>query len=1025
MFFSSNNVGSIQKHLIKSPHCNAIWNQIALKHFVGEKLQKELQSAVNNTAVAGSKTTGLEDEKAQLECEETKENEEIEVEYNEEDDNPWYNNASDSDEELPNEYIQDNQMEVDDNHTFNGDDDNNNITSLRPGQYDPSVVTNDWLAQILQNRNQIQHNNDIIFSDEFVFMNNDRHQVKLLNILEEANAPHSLYQEISNWAKEAYRQEYHFNPHRTTREAEVKYLQSLLNLTCMSPEEVLCPLPGPQVQIVPVTRFDFTTQLISLITDPRLVGDINNLDVNPNDPFGKYDNGGVLSTFNSGSWYNKAYNHCVKNENDFLCPIIFACDESKLNMGKTGCWPLNFTTSIFNQQMRNRPLVWRPLGYIYELGTIQSDEEASAQTQDLKYSRLHAIFAKVLETFIIAQRSNVLDNVKLNFGGFTKTVNIKVPCGVIIGDMQGGDKICCSSPSYSNKINRVCRKCNVKGSELDNPEIECKKISMEKMKEYVKDNKKEKLTKYNQYNVMSAWYDVCYGGCKYGVFSAACPIEALHALKAGLIPDCLTILFSEEIRGSRGHIQLDLLAKKMTAWNRQFYISSGARKEMPRLLWKNGITNLSQLPGAYKVGILLTVVVISMTEEGEECFDKLFKYQSSVHDMRYCFQLMLCYLMWLKKDTYWRRGDKIHRLQAKEAIKVMLSELSDLWPRVTGQGWAKPKYHEQLHVPDDIERNGAPMATSSEPTEHHHIDFVKKPAKRTQRRQERLDAQIANRYTESYVIKTANDAISKAFKNFTIQDDMEVGGQDSMPEFTRCQVGNLSICRKEDSVEWDVSYTKIFQDMLKKYSIEIGNNTYQCATNQLSEDDSLLWERINDSEDKTTIEIYSEYKRNGMLFRSHPFYEKKPWYDWVMVRWSDQTPKKHQPDNATNPNIYYMDGGATHRYCYTPCKIVGMFYRVSKGYGKNDEFYTVVWPCKYKYKKSTVFSTKWEMDYWDKERTLPRLEFINCSTIVRHCLMIPRQLLDESNSRFFEEIWPIELWADEFLTTSIRRKKKN
>jgi hypothetical protein len=118
----------------------------------------------------------------------------------------------------------------------------------------------------------------------------------------------------------------------------------------------------------------------------------------------------------------------------------------------------------------------------------------------------------------------------LNFGGFTKTVNIKVPCGVIIGDLQGGDKICCSSPSYSNKINRVCRKCNVKGSELDNPDIECKKISMEKMKEYVKDNNKEKLRKYNQFNVTSAWYDVCYGRCKFGIFSAASPIEALHAL---------------------------------------------------------------------------------------------------------------------------------------------------------------------------------------------------------------------------------------------------------------------------------------------------------------------------------------------------------------------------------------------------------------------------------------------------------------------------------------------------------------
>lgn len=38
--------------------------------------------------------------------------------------------------------------------------------------------------------------------------------------------------------------------------------------------------------------------------------------------------------------------------------------------------------------------------------------------------------------------------------------------------------------------------------------------------------------------------------------------------------------------------------------------------------------------------------------------------------------------------------------------------------------------------------------------------------------------------------------------------------------------------------------------------------------------------------------------------------------------------------------------------------------------------------------------------------------------------MIPVQLLDESKSRFFEEIWPIELWADEFLTTSVSRKKK-
>jgi hypothetical protein len=41
--------------------------------------------------------------------------------------------------------------------------------------------------------------------------------------------------------------------------------------------------------------------------------------------------------------------------------------------------------------------------------------------------------------------------------------------------------------------------------------------------------------------VHSAWFDVGYGGCCYGIFSAACPVKALHALKNGLMSDCLNI----------------------------------------------------------------------------------------------------------------------------------------------------------------------------------------------------------------------------------------------------------------------------------------------------------------------------------------------------------------------------------------------------------------------------------------------------------------------------------------------------
>jgi hypothetical protein len=106
-----------------------------------------------------------------------------------------------------------------------------------------------------------------------------------------------------------------------------------------------------------------------LSSDPQLVLDLSNLDVNPNNPFGKYKSGvDYLTTVNSGTWYQTAYKNLVKDpKTDFHLPICFACDETKLSkMGKTGCWPLLFTTTIFNQELHNNASTWHPLGsWIY------------------------------------------------------------------------------------------------------------------------------------------------------------------------------------------------------------------------------------------------------------------------------------------------------------------------------------------------------------------------------------------------------------------------------------------------------------------------------------------------------------------------------------------------------------------------------------------------------------------------------------------------------------------------------------
>ncbi len=63
--------------------------------------------------------------------------------------------------------------------------------------------------------------------------------------------------------------------------------------------------------------------------------------------------------------------------------------------------------------MRNLPIAWKSLGYIFYLSMIQSQADTKGQLQDLKAARLHAIFKAVLTTFVEAQKEGALDNISL------------------------------------------------------------------------------------------------------------------------------------------------------------------------------------------------------------------------------------------------------------------------------------------------------------------------------------------------------------------------------------------------------------------------------------------------------------------------------------------------------------------------------------------------------------------------------------------------------------------------------------
>jgi hypothetical protein len=67
---------------------------------------------------------------------------------------------------------------------------------------------------------------------------------------------------------------------------------------------------------------------------------------------------------------------------------------------------------------------------------------------------------------------------------------------------------------------------------------------------------------------------------------------------------------------------LDDLVWSLTNLSRQCFALSGVEPLMPCLLWKDGIsTRLSKLTAQYKVGIMFTIVIMSLQDE-EKCFLK-------------------------------------------------------------------------------------------------------------------------------------------------------------------------------------------------------------------------------------------------------------------------------------------------------------------------------------------------------------------------------------------------------------------
>jgi hypothetical protein len=235
--------------------------------------------------------------------------------------------------------------------------------------------------------------------------------------------------------------------------------------------------------------------------------------------------------------------------------------------------------------------------------------------------------------------------------------------------------------------------------------------------------------------------------------------------------------------------------------------------------------------------------------------------------------MLLAYWSWLKQESFLECGDRKAQKCAEWAIRKMLSERIQLWPREAGHGWFKPKIHEQLHVPGDIARNGSPRNTYTGPVENNHLD-MKAQAIRTLMNKELLDSQIGTRSAEAYIVNYGHERVCNQDQLPPTPDTSE-----SCRRGDQSSVGLLAITRPRGIrlvSEFVWTSARVGCPPFPHMAIECLENT-----------NNAFFSGANPNEGRRlNLVLFTAYKRNGQLFRAHLAYRGGlAWHDWAMFRY--------------------------------------------------------------------------------------------------------------------------------------------
>ena len=213
--------------------------------------------------------------------------------------------------------------------------------------------------------------------------------------------------------------------------------------------------------------FSFLEQLQDLLSMSDIFQDLDNLVVNPDNPWLPYKNADSdeIWEFHDGDWFrNAATNLSETDPTIFDLGIILYTDKTGTGvLNPHGMEPVVFTLTLFTESVRQNPGVWRPLGFMPEFRKSSSALERVQKQSKMTASRLVRNYHRVLDTILLGivecQKSPPI--VRIRIGNEWKFVQVRIFLEAVLGDALSNDVICGRVQNRTDTSLRLCRACHI------------------------------------------------------------------------------------------------------------------------------------------------------------------------------------------------------------------------------------------------------------------------------------------------------------------------------------------------------------------------------------------------------------------------------------------------------------------------------------------------------------------------------------------------------------------------------------